>query len=280
MGDHILKCFFLLQNEDIEVLRDVSALKADPKTAIPLPDLSSPTKETVSEPALVNPDDKPCSEDDSAERNDKPVVNKHSIGNILSEPQPPREMEVSKPVEEETVNQYSLQQGSPMKQSEPVPQSFPTPPTSTPSYPDPSQGFHQPPFQSYPNQIPFPPNPYSAYASYQSAPFDNNYPATTNHNYAPPPNGSSYHPPPGNQPTSYPPVTQGSYPPSYVPNPFSAPKTRWDTLSCPYSIVQCPLYCCHVRGMQEVEEGSTDWSRPYGPPASGFGDRCTCCINT
>lgn len=273
---------FLLQNEDIEVLCDVTALKADPKTAIPLPDLSSPTKEgeTRSEPEPINPEDKTSSEDGGSERNDKPAVNKHSIGNILSDP--PSQVEATKPpIPEEPVNQYSQEHSSLVKQPAIPPQSFPTPPASTPSYPDPNQGFQQPPFQSYPNQPPsFPSNPYSAYAPYQAGPFDNNYPPTTNQNYASPPNGSAYHPPAGNQPSSYPPVTQGAYPPSFVPNPFSAPKTRWDTLSCPYSIVQCPLYCCHVRGMQEIEEGSTDWSRPYGPPASGFGERCTCCINT
>ena len=52
----------------------------------------------------------------------------------------------------------------------------------------------------------------------------------------------------------------------------------WETMTCPYENLQCPLYCCHVRALQEVEQGSTDWNRPYGPPAKG-GDPCTCCTN-
>jgi len=57
------------------------------------------------------------------------------------------------------------------------------------------------------------------------------------------------------------------------------PAQSWDTMKCPYENQQCPLYCCHVRALQEVEEGATDWTRPYGPPANG-GEPCTCCTNS
>ncbi len=110
--------------------------------------------------------------------------------------------------------------------------------------------------------------------------------------YPPPPPQPSYHPPytsgyeVGGGPASYPsfqagPSGGGGGGHPYPPYPSApVPKTNWAGLSCPYSIAQCPLYCCHVRAMQELEEGATDWARPYGPPASGFGDPCLCCINT
>jgi len=148
---------------------------------------------------------------------------------------------------------------------------------------------------------PFPPATPTPYTNYNPAQFGNSYSgsafpqqSTSQQSYLPPTSTNTQQPSPGynttnnQQPTAQP-GSSGSYPPpntfpptgpSPTNNAFQPPKTRWDTLSCPYSIGQCPLYCCHVRGMQELEEGSTDWTRPYGPPASGFGEPCACCINT
>jgi hypothetical protein len=152
-------------------------------------------------------------------------------------------------------------------------------------------GFH--PSQSYPSQgSAAPPPPTTSYSNF--APSN----GTSHHGpqqqqqanlYYPPP--QPYHPPYTagydiNGPANYSTFQAGPNPsaahpyPPYPAAPLGVPKTNWAALSCPYSIAQCPLYCCHVRAMQELEEGATDWARPYGPPASGFGDPCHCCINT
>ena len=156
---------------------------------------------------------------------------------------------------------------------------FQPPPQGYPGHP-------QPPSSSTGNYSNFPPNGSSHHGQQQQQ---------ANLYYPPPP--QPYHPPytttgyETGGPTSYPtfqsnaPMGGGGsvgghpYPPYTAPS-LGPPKTNWAALSCPYSIAQCPLYCCHVRAMQELEEGATDWARPYGPPASGFGDPCLCCINT
>ena len=74
-------------------------------------------------------------------------------------------------------------------------------------------------------------------------------------------------------------VLQDNIPPPTLDNNTDLPAQNWDTMRCPYENQQCPLYCCHVRALQEVEEGATDWTRPYGPPANG-GEPCTCCTNS
>ena len=147
-----------------------------------------------------------------------------------------------------------------------------------PGFQPPQQAYagHPPPPNNYSN---FTPNGGGGHHGQQQQPPQPNL-------YYPPP--QPYHPPyttgyETGGPASYPTFqtnAPGGHPYPPYPSALGLPKTNWSALSCPDSIAQCPLYCCHVRAMQELEEGATDWARPYGPPASGFGDPCLCCINT
>ena len=187
-----------------------------------------------------------------------------------------------------------LQAAAPMETSHFTPPPAPGPvPTSGQSF-QPFQPFHPNPAAS----SPFPPTPYHHTNQYNNGyppappPQHQQYPTfpPQQNNHFMPPNSSPHHPAAAyggspQHPQQFHPPPQSAYSGGggaqpFQPSPAQAvPKTRWDGLSCPYSIAQCPLYCCHVRAMQEVEEGSTDWSRPYGPPANGFGPPCSCCIN-